>query len=179
MPHFHFCGNNRKIDDQGCTNVGIIKNFLSIQIQEQEQQERSMCFQTWSNHKMIAFISSCKKIAVKIRRKKKRNRWYLCRIFFFITYLVNSVNSISSVYRSAISISDGISIIYIFWTFDHFVEYTAWTMMDVQGDYQSSIVPANMRSNQGLFLTTNIPKRDLFCPFFLPIFTKIWGAIRL
>ena len=35
----------------GCTNVGIIKNFLSIQIQEQEQGARSMCFQTWSNEK--------------------------------------------------------------------------------------------------------------------------------
>ena len=45
-------------------------------------------------------------------------------------------------------------------------------MMDVQGDYQSSIVPANMRSNQGLFLTTNIPKRDLFCQFFLKLFLQ-------
>ena len=56
-PHFHFCGNNRKIDDQGCTNVGIIKNFLSIQIQEQEQGTRSMCFQTWSNKKNCLFIN--------------------------------------------------------------------------------------------------------------------------
>ena len=82
MPHFHFCGNNRKIDDQGCTNVGIIKNFLSIQIQEQEQEEaRSMCFQTWSNNKKIAFKSSCKKIAVKIRRKKTKSLISLPYIF--------------------------------------------------------------------------------------------------
>ena len=65
--HFHFRGNNRKIDDQGCTNVGIIKNFLFIQFQEQEQGPRSMCFQTWCNTKKIAFISNCKRISVKIR----------------------------------------------------------------------------------------------------------------
>ena len=60
--HFHFRGNNRKIDDQGCINVGIIKNFLFIQFQEQEQRARSMCFQTWSKKKRLPLYQIVRKL---------------------------------------------------------------------------------------------------------------------
>ena len=162
----------------GCTNVGIIKNFLSIQIQEQEQGARSMCFQTWSNKKKIAFISKCKRIAVKIRWKNTNSLIslpYICLHYISGQQCKQCKQPIAGCYLHLWWYSLYISSEFLIISYN--ILLGPWWMF--RGIINLRLFWQIWEAIRVYFSPPISPRGTFFAKFILPIFTKIWEAIRL